>query len=118
MAGIRASAADWNTATRTRPLTGLAALAAACSRASARSRVSSTSPTDATSTSACGVSWTRRPALRSSGVPASFSSRLSCWETADGEKLSASATAARVPRTASSRSSTRRRISSMDIPNQ
>ena len=79
--GIRACAADWKRATRTVPDT---VVSDAVISASASSRRSRRWVVCSTSTSACGVSRTRRPTFCSSGTPASFSSRASCWETAEG----------------------------------
>ena len=53
---------------------------------------------DRRGTSAASVSRTPRPARSSSRTPASRSSTASCWDTAEGVKRSASATAAMVPR--------------------
>ena len=111
--GSSARAADWNTATRTVPVT---VLSDAARSDSVRSRTSSSSVVRATRISACGVSWTRRPAFESRATPASFSSAESCWETAEGLKFRAAATSARVPRSASSRSSRSLRTSSIPPP--
>ena len=108
--GTMAWAADWNTAIRTVPPTTVSERATSASASSSRS---STARAWLTSTSACGVSCTRRPTCTSSGTPASFSSWLSCCDTDDGLYDSASATAASVPRWLSSTSSRRRRTSSM-----
>ena len=57
------------------------------------------------------VSRTPRPWASTSGTPASRSAERSCWDTADGVRYVAAATPVRVPRSASSRNSSRWRTS-------
>src|SRR4051812_15709108 len=113
MAGIASRrAADWKLAMRTRPVTEPTA---AARPASARAASSSSVRAWSTSTSAGSVRRTPRPARSSNRTPVSRSSSASCWETADGVNCSASATAAMVPRSCSSRSRRSRRRSSIAL---
>ena len=57
------------------------------------------------------VSRTPRPWASTSGTPAARSAERSCWDTAEGVRYVAAATPVRVPRSASSRSSSRWRTS-------
>jgi hypothetical protein len=65
--------------------------------ARARSSIACTARAAPTSTWAASVGTTLRPRRRISGCPASFSSRASCWLTADGVSPSRSAAATTVP---------------------
>src|SRR5919106_637067 len=98
-------------ARRTVPATWVATRSTA---ASAASSAFSTASVRATSSSPAGVSRRLRPLRSSSATPVSRSSAASCWETAGGVYPSASAVAAIVPRAASSRSTRRRRTSSIE----
>ena len=106
------SATDWNDAIARPPGDACPAAAASSASASSRALEQRLGVADEHERRRRSAARRGRPA-RAAARPASRSSTASCWETADGVNCSASATAAIVPRSCSSRSRRRRRRSSI-----
>src|SRR4051794_25134531 len=109
-AGAMVAPALGKDASRTRPPRRPAMASSSASASARRARMTSVWRTSASP--AC-VRRTPRALRSTRGMPASRSSAAICWETADCVKCSASAAAEKEPRAATSRSTFKRRTSSI-----